>query len=362
MKPRLNEWVTFTPNKGLPIHNWFYYKEGFSAPLVEWAVKGFKLEGPILDPFCGVGTTLLSCKLLGLEAYGFDVSPLAVFVSRAKTRNYNVELLREEFSRVQSFEPAWEKPFPKELWFASRFNRSVLREILAFKEFFVNAFSSPVSGFFLLALIDSALRVSNVERQGASLRAVKKSAQALKPILLEKIERMMGDVRRVPQTGAEPFVEEGDARWLKALSGESVGSIVTSPPYLNKVEYASAYKLELALFFRAPTTQLRSFLGSEGVRMSSQVPIIDAYFEDMARVLKEMNRVLIPGGKAVIVVGGGCFPDRAVESDDRLVELGLNAGFELVKLLKAREIPCGAHGGLKGRTVRESIIVLKKQV
>jgi len=95
----LSELVTFVPNKAEPIHNWFYYKEGFSRKFVEWAVKEFGLKEPIADPFCGVGTTLLAAKQLGLEAVGFDVSPLAAFVAEAKTRDYStgdLDLIRED--------------------------------------------------------------------------------------------------------------------------------------------------------------------------------------------------------------------------------------------------------------------------
>ena len=80
----LAELVTFVPNKTEPIHNWFYYKEGFAKKLVEWAIEEFKLEESILDCFCEVGTTLLTAKELDLKSIGFDASPLAAFVSEAK--------------------------------------------------------------------------------------------------------------------------------------------------------------------------------------------------------------------------------------------------------------------------------------
>jgi len=84
----LQELVTFVPNKEEPIHNWFYYKEGYAKKFVEWAIVEFGVEGPVLGPFCGVGTPLLACKQMGLKAIGFDVSPLAAFVAEAKTRDY----------------------------------------------------------------------------------------------------------------------------------------------------------------------------------------------------------------------------------------------------------------------------------
>ena len=101
----LRDLVTFVPNKVEPIHNWFYYKEGFSKGFVDWAVKELVLEGPICDPFCGVGTTLLAAKQLGLESTGFDVSPLAAFVAEAKTMDYNLEELEAELEKLRQLKP-----------------------------------------------------------------------------------------------------------------------------------------------------------------------------------------------------------------------------------------------------------------
>ena len=51
--------VTFIPNKKEPIHNWYYFKEGFSRQLVDIFIDKFELgeNSIVLDPICGVGTT-----------------------------------------------------------------------------------------------------------------------------------------------------------------------------------------------------------------------------------------------------------------------------------------------------------------
>ncbi len=108
----LRDLVTFVPNKTEPIHKWFYYKEGYSKKFVEWAVQEFGLKEPICDPFCGVGTTLLTCKQLGLQSIGFDVSPLAAFVSEAKTRDYDSEKIMQELQKFKEMEPKQIGKFP----------------------------------------------------------------------------------------------------------------------------------------------------------------------------------------------------------------------------------------------------------
>ncbi|MDO8626876.1 MAG: hypothetical protein Q7K42_00280, partial [Candidatus Diapherotrites archaeon] len=110
-KLELAELATFVPNKVLPVYNWLYYKEGFARDLVFLLAKEFGLrEGQtVLEPFCGVGTTPLACKELGLNAFAFDVSTVAVFAAKVKTQTYNLEELRsaekklfaEKFKRVK---------------------------------------------------------------------------------------------------------------------------------------------------------------------------------------------------------------------------------------------------------------------
>ena len=95
----LKDLVTFVPNKNESIHNWFYYKEGYSKELIEWLVKEYKLTGPIYDPFAGVGTTLLVAKNLGISAIGTDVSPNIIHL-QCENRNYDTSILKEELENL----------------------------------------------------------------------------------------------------------------------------------------------------------------------------------------------------------------------------------------------------------------------
>lgn len=361
----LSEMVTFSPNKNLPIHRWFYYREGYSKAFVDWAVSSYSLEGPVLDPFCGVGTTLLACKENGLDSIGCDVSPLARFVAETKTRDYNVKELKEEFVLLKKMEFEFPREGRVDSWVAKRFHNQTFRELLTVKKFLDHDYKkSPLHDLALLALIDSTLRASNVERMGASLRRStnNKGYKPIKKFWFQKLEFMLKDLQKAQILGHSPQIVEDDARMLKHISKESISSVITSPPYLNKIEYASAYKLELALFFEDPKTQLRSFVGKEvsDTAGGSDLPIVDAYLSDMEKVLKQLHRVLVPGGKAVINVAGGAFPDRVVHSDAMLVEKGVEMGFSLVDNIVARTLDAyQRHSGFVGKT-NERVFVLEK--
>jgi len=357
----LAELVTFVPNKVEPIHNWFYYKEGYSKKFVEWAVKEFGLQGPVVDPFCGVGTTLLACKQLGLESIGFDVSPLAALVAKVKTRDYKIGELEKVLAEFRELKP---RPVGK---FQNKKIRRLFREkqlddIYYYYKRIKEVKDEKVANFFLLALIDTTARVANVIKVGGSLRKQKKPAMPVKKLFLGKVKKMVLDLKKVQESGPEPKVVEGDAR-MESLEENSAGAVVTSPPYLNKIEYTSVYKLELGLFFREQETRLRAHIQDKATPRDSgtKMPLIArAYFEDMKRVLENMFGYLRPGGKAVIVVGGGCFPYETVESDDELVRIGKEVGFKKLDKVVARKVLCMRNRTTKVGTVRESVLVLEK--
>ena len=78
--------MTFEQSKQFPIHNWFYYKEGYSPEIISWVLqKEAKLSAGkydcrmLVDPFCGVGTSLLAAKHAGIPSRG-SIRPILRFL------------------------------------------------------------------------------------------------------------------------------------------------------------------------------------------------------------------------------------------------------------------------------------------
>jgi DNA modification methylase len=356
------ELVTFIPNKEVPIHNWFYYKEGYAKKLVEWAVKEFSLEGPILDPFCGVGTTLLTAKQMGLKSIGFDASPLAAFVAEAKTRNYKTEELEKNLEEFSKLNPCQIGKFPNKQ-IRRLFREKNLDDIYFYYKKIGEITDARTRKLFLLALIDTTSRVANVIKIGGSLRKQKKHEMEVKKLLLGKIKKMIIDLKQ-QEEGPEPEVFEADARITK-LKENSIGCAITSPPYLNKIEYTSVYKMELGLFFNVQETKLRAHIADAptGRDYETNLPLVaKAYFDDMEKVMRNIFHALMPGGKAIIVIGGGCFPYEAIESDDEIIKMSEKIGFKKIDKIVARKTMCMRCRTIKVGTVRESIIVLEKPI
>ncbi len=361
---QLKEWVTFVPNKNKPIHNWFYYKEGFSEEFVNWAINEFDLQGPILDPFCGVGTTLLACKKKGIPCMGTDASPLAALVSQVKTRNYDLDELKKAFELLCQLKPLPVERIPLDSRIRKLFYHEALETIWFYKQQIEKIENEKTRNLFLLALIDTTGRVANVIKVGGSLRKQKKPGMPVQKLLMGKISRMLSDLKMLRASEIEPEVSTQDAR-MAHWETDSIGAIITSPPYLNKIEYTTVYKLELGIFFGQQETRLRAFMGDsikEPVAELAELPLIaQAYFMDLKRVLQNNFQALQAGGKAVYNIAGGCFPHGPVQSDEYLEKIATEVGFEVLQNITCRKIWCHSETrSQKMGQTKEAIVVLKK--
>lgn len=363
-KTELGGFATFVPNKKLPVYNWIYFKEGFSRDLVFLASKMFGLQdGIVLDPFCGVGTTLVACREKGIESIGFDVLPLSVFASRAKTRNYDAEelknaarkLLADRFEKTRmEFLPVMKKAFSK----------YALEDIAFFMERIQDAGKEDVKNFLLLALMNAAMKVSYSWKDGSVIKFRKSHKPPLRFMLKRTAKRMINDVEKMKASSASCLVEQCDARRLK-LEDERVDAVITSPPYLNQIDYTRVYEIEnwfiSGLHSKPP---LRSYIGLDGDTEffpELQLPAAaNAYFKDMNMALQEMFRVCKQGAKAAIVVGNAYFPDRIVDSDLILSCLAEQTGFAAERILVLNKRFALEERTKKKGILRESMIVLRK--
>jgi SAM-dependent methyltransferase len=365
----LSRLVTFIPNKNVPIHNWFYFKEGFSRDFVLYVLNVFKVarRDVVLDPFCGVGTTLLSCKELGISSVGVDALPLMVFISSVKTRDYDLPKLKSDYEFL--FRGGLEEPKSSNVknFVKQFFKPSVLKEVLSFKEKIMNIKDENSRGLFLLALMSAAVKASYMYKDGAVLKVVKKPVPPFRKFFKRRCRIMLRDLElaNLPR-GIDTRVLLGDARKLDHLDDSSVDFVITSPPYLNKIEYTKAYTVEQELFLGGEKPELvRSCIGLEvrdlvSDKYSSLPPIARAYFLDMERAIGEMYRVVRKGGLLAVVVAGGVFPTEIVDSDLIISGIAEEAGFR-VKSITAVNYRTAAHGKfVKLGSSRESIIFLEK--
>ena len=374
------EWgklATFVPNKRLPVYNWFYYKEGFARELVFRVAETFSLgEGSVvLDPFCGAGTTPLACREMGMNCFAFDVHPVSVFASSVKTRDYDTGILRESAREI--LETRFRRiSLPKDRLIRRAFKKETLEDIILFREEIAGIEDEKVREFLLLGLMNAAMKASYVFKDGAVLRFRKRHVPPLRQMFRRQVHRMIRDLEGFKTRECETRVGFGDARSLP-LPDCSVDAVITSPPYLNKIEYTRVYEIEQRLFlgFMKGIPPVRSYIGSLDRKGTGRKEIEDAlgrdadslpegavpYFADMKRAVEEMHRVCRSGGRVALVVGNGCFPDRVVESDILLSRIAENAGFTVKNIIVLNKRWCTRHRVEKVGIARESLLLWEKE-
>ncbi|MEM1557295.1 MAG: DNA methyltransferase [Thermoproteota archaeon] len=339
-KPEIGKLVTFIPNKHTPIHNWFYYKEGFSRDFVELIIKNLNLgrESWVLDPFCGVGTTQLTCKEVGINAVGIDVADLPVFVSKVKTADYDVNLLKEISRRIFSERFSKQDLSGLSSFVKKAFPRHVLEDVLFFRSIVEKIEDEVANGFFKLGLISAAIKASYIVKDGGVLKIIRdRNIPPFRKFYKNRIKRMIRDLENFKTLNPTIVTLKADSRNLGFLSDNMFDTVITSPPYLNKIEYTRVYRVENELFFKEAETMLRSYIGDwvkddDSFEYKELPAIARAYFKDLRKVLLELYRVLKEGGVGVFVIAQGVFPTGVVESEKIFSEMASEIGFETEKV------------------------------
>jgi len=339
----IGEYFTFEPAKGIPIHNWFYYKEAYSPQLVEWALKELGVaQGAVFDPFCGIGTTMLFAKENGFRGIGIDVSPLALFVTKTKCADYSEKDAEEAEKELKGMfserrEAGWNWDF--ELFHPSRFfGKRNYNDICFLREKVESIENEKVGGLFLLALLSILPQTGFFIKDGGVLREQpKKSAMPVKDAFKRKVKGMIKDLRgREAGGGKEPELRLEDAR---EFSEAKADVFITSPPYLNNIDYSKVYGLELSLLTMQKEStktmrgrEVRSFITGESfvscppeAEDYSDIPIAGTYFADMEKVLVNLKEI---APKGCVVVGNAALGGKHIPVDEILIEMGNRIGFE----------------------------------
>ena len=197
------------------------------------------------------------------------------------------------------------------------------------------------------------------------MKIVKKAVPPFRKFYRARIRRMIKDLEKSDLHGPEPDLYLGDARLLKEVQDSSIDLVITSPPYLNKIEYTRVYALEYALFLpNAEPNQMRSYVGTNVSQDVSQYPefppVAGAYFKDIQAVLGQMRRVLRDGGKATILLAGGVFPNMIVNTDIVLASIASELGFKINAIVALNKRVATRDRVEKIGWARESAVIIQK--
>ena len=284
-------YVSYQGNRSQPGLRWMRYKEGFSADLVRDALAS--ADGPVLDPFAGIGTTALIAGGENREATAIEIMPVGVRVANAISLLANdvaagdVEAAgRALLKSIGEGDAAPEFRFPHVPITEMAFSEATEVHIARARSF-VSGLEEPLKTIIDVICMAVLEEVSFTRKDGQYLRWDYRCGRSLRgtmdkgPISAfpEAVERKIGDVL----ADAPEIVRRYEGRPPRLLCGSvlnemaalpdcSAGLTITSPPYANRYDYTRTYALELAwLGYDKPAIgQLRQDLISATVENRSK--------------------------------------------------------------------------------------------
>jgi len=409
----------FESNLTQPRHRWYPFKEGFSGELVSLAISTATRSGSksfkILDPFSGSGTTPVTAALAGHEAYALEVNPFCSFASRVKCmprvwreRSFLDRLEKVVYKASKDLRPCalenqstFSSAAGGEKWL---FNQSVLR---AFSSTWRanNNLGASYHAAFRLAALRAAMVCCNAKKDGKALRYYSdwKQRRYSSDEFFESFREIAAQFRIDTEIAAIPhnskvIVRTGDSRsTMNQLPNRFFDLLITSPPYLNSLDYSDVYRPELFLGGFVKSNEdlrkirlrtLRSHLqvnwrghvsvkanslegplaqlnGCDALWNSKLPRMVEAYFHDMQLVFRHSSRVLKRKAQAWIVVSTSAYAGVHIPVDLILAEIATRNGFELNGVYVLRSLRAAGQQqtklGTKGFPLRESLVLLVKR-
>jgi DNA modification methylase len=341
----------------------------------------------VLDPMMGSGTVLRHAVEFGHKAIGFDMDPLAVLMSRVWSTRVGTDAIEAIGTAIEDILPRLGSkgmPLPwidndeetsafVRFWFGNKQRADLRRIAYALHE--LSMVATPEQQLAIDVHRVALSRIIITKSSGASLAAdtshsrphkvQKKSDFDVLSAFRRSVKQLTSKVACVPERSHAKF-EIGDARVLRGVKVGTADMVLTSPPYLNAIDYMRGHKLSL-VWLGHSISQLRSIrassIGAErkadaeiesrarrvqramvdsAALDSRQLAMVERYSNDLVAMLAQTKRVLRPGGRAILVVGNSCLKRTFIKNSAGVLAAAKEAGLRF-KGEEVRELPANSR-------------------
>jgi hypothetical protein len=313
------------------------YRACFKPQLPRFFINLLTRKGDIVyDPFSGRGTTVIEAALLGREIIANDVNPLSRIMTEPRFSPPSIPAVEKRLASV----PAGRDGADIDLSMFS--HRDTESELVSLRTYLqnrkkscrddmidrwiemvaTNRLTGHSKGFFSVYTLPPNQAVSQKSQQRINAkRRQEPEYRATHRIILNKTKSLLrtvsnADIKNLVQAGKKAVLLTGDARKTPLIRDESVQLTVTSPPFLDIVQYRQDNWLRCW------------FNGLEADTVGREITMartVDEWTLVMGAVFTELYRITRPGGFVAFEVGE--VRKKTIRLEEHVVPLGLAAGF-----------------------------------
>ena len=329
--------------------------------------------GQVLDPMCGSGTVPRAAVEAGLGCVGVDIDPLAVMMSQVWTSRLEAKGIRADArdlaKKAKLLSPnAVQRPCDAETrkfisyWFAAKQEDELGRLTTVLERH-----ERPTKQALMIALsriIISKEMKASLARDTSHSRPHRVAEQNDFDVYAGfRLSAQLVARRLLPDLIiGNANIRLGDARTLEGIKDNGFDLVLTSPPYLNAIDYIRGHRLALVWMGHAMASLRHtraSSVGAERILSPSKESLdlspfvvraegstissrhlgwIRRYAADMDAVLKQARRAVKRTGHVVMVLGDSFIRGTRVNNAALIGALATRVGFQ-VQDRRIREIP-----------------------
>ncbi|NUN70261.1 MAG: site-specific DNA-methyltransferase [Bacteroidetes bacterium] len=324
------------------------YRACFKPQLPRFFIERLTVVGDrVYDPFSGRGTTVLEAALCGRRVAANDVNPLSAILSAPRMNVPSVEAVNARLEAIP-VDHTLRSDIPLSMFY----HRRTLAELLSLRKYLLakakkgtlddvdrwirmiatNRLTGHSKGFFSVYTLPPNQAMSAAsQRKVNALRRQRPEYRDVKAIILRKSRLLASDAtaeeqRKLRAASRSGQFITGDARRTRALRSVSIALTVTSPPFLDVVQYAQDNWLRC--WFNGIDAEA---VGS-GITMSRTV---EDWCSVMQQVFRELYRVTKKGGWVAFEVGE--VRNGTVRLEEYVAEMGRTAGFRCEAVMINRQ-------------------------
>lgn len=320
------------------------YRACFKPQLPNYFIQLFSKPGDtVYDPFSGRGTTAIEAALCSRNVVANDVNPLSIFLTKPRLQ---IPTLQEVEVRLGAIK--FDRDIGADIDLSMFYHQDTLNELLCLKNYLAersasgkadyiddwirmvatNRLTGHSKNFFSVYTLPPNQACSQKKQIEFNLKRNQvPEYKDVKAIILNKSTSLKKDItdetrKSLFEVGKKAIFLNEDAANTKQIQDESISLVVTSPPFLDVIDYAS-------------DNWLRAwFNGIDMEKVQKKITVtnsVEKWESFMRSVFTELFRIVKKDGYVAFEVGevrGG-----SVKLEENIVPIGKEAGFEIIAVL-----------------------------